>query len=278
MTHYVTLGVTETATADEIKRAYRKLASQHHPDRGGDTATFQNIQSAYDILSDDNKRQQYDLERSGHAPGVQFHWHGGHPDINTIFQQFGFGGDPFAQFRQQQQQQRRNRDLRIELLISLAETLTEQTRVVSVQTTNGHRETVEVRIPTGVTSGTNIKYSGLGDNMFNNIPRGDLLVQIQVQPDPNFSINNIDLHTQVRVNCLLAITGGTATVTGIDDRSFILTIPPGTQPGVKFRFAHQGLYQMNSTQRGDLYVELLVSIPQNFDPTKLEIVRGLLNS
>jgi DnaJ-class molecular chaperone len=281
MTHYETIGVTESATPDEIKKAYRKLASQHHPDRGGDTTIFQNIQSAYDIISDPNKRQQYDLERSGHGK-QQFHWHnfgnGVPADINSIFQQFGFGGDPFNHIKQQQQQsQRRNKDLQVEISIPLVSTLEEQTKVISVLTTTGSRETVEVKIPKGITNGINIKYNNLGDNLFNTIPRGDLYVRINVHNAENFIVNNLDLYTKVSVNCLLAIAGGITTVTGIDDKSFILTIPQGTQPGSKFRIAQQGLYQLNSNIRGNLVVEMNVTVPQDLTSDQLQIVKSILN-
>ena len=283
MTYYEILGVGDKATAEEIKRAYRKLASQHHPDKGGDKVKFQEIQGAYDTLSDTNKRQQYDMQRNGMGGGpggVRFTWHTGDggmpPDISEIFRNFGFGGiDPFAQ---QRQQPKRNKDLRIEIPVSLESTLQEQVKTISVQTTNGHRETVEVHIPRGVTTGTNIKYAGLGDNLFNTIPRGDLYVQFSVFGAENFSVNNIDLHTKAVVNCFTAITGGTIEIKGLDGKVFELTVPTGIQPGVKFRISQQGLYVLNSTHRGDLYVELGITIPQNLSPEQLEIVRSLNNN
>jgi len=278
MTHYATLGVAEDANTDDIKKAYRKLASQHHPDKGGDTKKFQEIQTAYDTLSDQGKRQQYDLERSGRGQ-QNIHWQNFSnevpPDIQNIFQQFGFGGDPFAQFRQQRQ--KRNKDLRVDLMVPLVTTLEEQTKVISVLTTAGSRETVEVKIPRGITNGTSIKYSNLGDNLFNTLPRGDLYVQINVHNAENFVVNNLDLYTRVNVNCLLAIVGGAANVLGIDSKSFLLTIPPGTQHGTKFRITNQGLYQLNSDQRGNLFVEMHVTIPQDLSPDQLQIVKSILN-
>ena len=278
MTYYDILGVGNSATADEIKRAYRKLASQHHPDKGGDKNKFQEIEQAYRTLSDDGKRQQYDMELNGFGGGREFRFHStgaGHPDIDAIFRQFGFGGDPFGGFRQQQ---RRNKDLRVEIPVPLASTLEEQTKTISVATTNGERTTVEVTIPRGVTSGTNIRYSGLGDNLFNTIPRGDLYVQFRVHNADNFIVNGIDLYTPLSVNCLLAITGGTSVVTGLDEKTFELVIPQGTQAGTRFRLTGQGLYQMNSTVRGDLYAEVVLTVPTDLSAEQLEIVRSLTNT
>ena len=279
MTYYETLGVPETATADEIKRAYRKLASQHHPDKGGDTKKFQEIQTAYDTLGDDGKRRQYDMQQNG-VGGQQFHFHTGgmnNPDISEIFRSFGFGGANPFEFHQRPQQ-RRNKDLRIEIPVPLVTTLEQQTKTVQVKTTNGENTTVEVKIPRGITNGTSIRYSGLGDNLFNTIPRGDLYVQINVHNADNFVVNGVDLYTTISVNCLLATVGGTVTVDSLDGKTFELTLPAGTQPGMKFRLAGQGLYVLNSTHRGDLYVELALTVPQNLLQEQLDLVRSILNT
>jgi DnaJ-class molecular chaperone len=276
MDHYSTLGVDRNAGPDEIKLAYRRMANQHHPDRGGDTATFQTIQAAYDVIGDEQKRQQYDLERTGRGMpgGVRFTWHtneGTVPhDVNEMFRHFGFGGhNPFHQ-------QRRNKDLRIEVPITLDSTLDNQNKTITITTTNGHKETVEVTIPRGITSGTNIKYSGLGDNMFNTLARGDLYIQITVLSKDNFVVSGVDLVTSVTVNCLMAIVGGEVIITGLNDQLFSLKIPPGTQAGTKFRFHQQGLYQLNSNQQGDLYVDIRLSVPHNLTKEQLDTVSSLL--
>lgn len=285
MNHYETLGIDEKANTDEIKKAYRKLASQHHPDKGGDTKKFQEIQTAYDTLSNDEKRQRYDMERKGfggHPGGAHFTWHttGGGPDLNDIFRQFGFGGNPFGHMHghHPQQQPRRNKDLRIEIPIPLVSTLEEQSRTLSVKTTTGHEEIVNVKIPRGVSTGTQIKYPNLGDNLFETLPRGDLIVQFTVHNADGFFISGIDLYTKINVNCLVAIVGGEVEINGLNGNTFVLTIPPGSQPGIKFRIARQGLYELNSDRRGDLYAEMHVIIPQNFSPERLEMIRSLINT
>jgi DnaJ-class molecular chaperone len=278
MTHYETLGVGNKATADEIKKAYRKLASQHHPDKGGNTAKFQEIQTAYDILSDQQKRERYDLEQQGGGFREFNFRHGGtgHPEIDAIFKNFGFGNmDPFGHMRQQP---KRNKDLRVEVNLTLADTLVPHTKTISVQTTTGHRDAVEVQIPRGVTSGMQIKYAGLGDNLFESLDRGDLYVQIGVSDSAEFKFDGVDLYSRLSVNCLLAITGGAATITGLDGKVFELTVPPGTQPGTKFRVGGHGLYRIHSERRGDLYVTLEVTVPKNLTSEQLEIVQNLNNS
>lgn len=274
MTHYATLGVEETATPKEIKKAYRKLASQHHPDKGGDTAMFQQVEEAYRILSDPQQRQQYDIERRGGNRSFRFNMNGSDMDFHDIFSQFGFGqrnGDPFGQHRQP----RRNKDLRIELVVDLASTLTEQIKTVSVQTTNGQRQTLEVNIPRGVSTGTTMKYPQLGDNFFASLPRGDLYVNFRVIPSTKFQPMDIDLLTRIEINCLDAIIGGETEVTGLDGRTFLLTIPPGTQHMAKFRIKGEGLYELNQSYRGNMIVEVQISVPKDLTEQQLELVRQI---
>jgi molecular chaperone DnaJ len=166
--------------------------------------------------------------------------------------------------------------MRISIPVPLVTTLEEQVKTVSVQTTNGHREIIEVKIPRGVTSETTIKYPGLGDNLFTSIPRGDLYVQIVVHAADNFSVVGIDLHTRVSVNCLCAVVGGSATVQGLDGKTFEIHIPAGTQASTKFRIPNQGLYKINSDQRGDLYVEIILTVPQ-LSEQQIELLRNIVN-
>jgi curved DNA-binding protein len=277
--YYSILGVAQDTSAEDIKKAYRRLAAKHHPDRGGDTATFQEIQQAYDTLSDPARRQQYDLQKSGQGnPNMQFHWHGNGPmpgNIDDIFRQFGFAGgfgDPFAAFRQQQQ--RRNKDLRIKIILPLEETFTDQSKTISIQTDRGQRETVEVKIPRGVNNETTIKYPGLGGDMFESIPRGDLYVHFELRISPDYKVDGIDLLTSVKLNCLLAVVGTKVELKTVDGRQFSLSIPPGTQPNTRFRIAQQGLYQINSDNRGDLYVDLVLTVPL-LDEAEREIIRNI---
>ena len=276
MTHYATLGVAETATADEIKRAYRGLASKHHPDKGGDTQRFQEIQAAYAVLEDSNRRAQYDQERRNPGGGFRFNVNGQDfdqmpPEMENIFRNFGFPGSPFGA----QRHPRKNKDLRVEVVMPLAETLQEQKKTLSVQTTTGHRETIEVTVPRGIHTGSQIKYPGLGDNMFNTLPRGDLYIVFTVPPDPKFKVDGVDLISRVAINCLDAITGGVTEITGLDGRVFELQIPVGTQPGTLMRVRGEGLYHLNHTVRGNLLVEIVVSVPQNLTETQLELIRQI---
>jgi len=262
---YEILGVPRGASDADIKKAYRRLAGQHHPDKGGDTARFQEIQSAYETLSDPNKRAQHDNPspfgpgfHSHPGGGFEFHFGGGGPE--DIFQQFfsqGFGGNPF----QRHQQPRRNKDLRVQLTISLADTLNPQKKTISVQTTKGDRYNVDVDIPRGINNGTTIKYTQMGDNMFDTLTRGDLYVIINVEVDNRFELHGINVITNLEINSIEAMTGVDKIVKGIDGREYSVKIPQGCQYGTKFGLQGQGLFQMNTMHRGDLIVNVVVKTP-----------------
>jgi len=286
MTHYDTLGISENASQDEIKKAYRKLANQHHPDKGGDTNQFQQIQAAYDAIGDEQRRAQYDAERRGMG-GFRFNvngqeMHGMPSEMEEMLRNFGFGfsfgpgfanhgNDPFAQFRQP----RKNKDLQIEIFVSLASTLDAQTKTIMVQNTNGEKYPVEVQIPRGVRPNSTIKYPNLGDNLFSTLPRGDLYVRIYVEGDPRFHVDNHDLIMNTEIDCIRAMVGTTITVTGLDNKKFDLQIPPGTQPNTKFRLNQQGLYAMNQTSRGSLIVNVSINIPTNLDQHQQQTLKEL---
>lgn len=266
---YQTLGVERNATEADIKRAYRAMASKHHPDKGGDTAKFQEIQSAYETLTDPIKRQQHDNPRQNN--NFEFHFNSGNPEdiFSQFFSQGGFGG-----FHHQQRQPRRNKDLRINLAVLLSETLNEQTKTVSVQTTKGDRFNIDVNVPRGVTHGTTIKYSGMGDNFIDSLTRGDLYVIITVLPDERFEVHGINLVTTLEIDSIDAIIGVDREVRGLDGKDFLVKIPQGCQNGSKFGLHHQGLYHMQSGARGDLIVNVSIKTPM-LNEEQITILRNL---
>ena len=286
MTHYDTLGISESASQDEIKQAYRKLANQHHPDKGGDTTKFQQIQSAYETLSDDSRRAQYDAERRG-VGGFRFTVNGhdmgsGMPhEMEEMLRNFGFAfgqgfanhGDPFQAFRSP----RKNKDLQIDIVVSLASTLEEQTKIINVKTGNGDNYPVEVKIPRGVSPLSTIKYTGLGDNFFNTLPRGDLYVRINIESNTEFGVDNLDLHKTLEVDCIHAMLGGVFAVSGLDGKIFEINIPPGTQNSTRLRIANQGLYAMNQNIRGSLLINVKTTINLNLSEEQKQGLRNLFN-
>lgn len=259
------LGVSEGASEDEIKKAYRALAMKHHPDRGGDQAKFQEIQEAYATLSDPQKRAEWDMQRrgggnpfGGQPGGFHFNFNFGQPggdpfDIHDLFRNFHGGGF----------QQQKNRDLKVVVDLDLASTLENQTKHISVQHLNGQRHTVTIEIPRGVNGNMQIKYAGHGDRTHQELPAGDLYIHFRVHNHPDFHVEGIDLIRVVKLNCLDAITGSRINVTGIDGKQFDWAVPMGTQHGSRFRISQQGLWAYDRPVRGSLILQIELSVPTN---------------
>jgi molecular chaperone DnaJ len=200
--YYAALGVPRTATADEIKRAFRRLASQHHPDKGGDTQKFQAIQEAYATLGDEQKRAEYD------NPRPQFSGFQGFPggvNINDIF------GQMFGQSGSTHQHPRRGH-VRMTLWISLLDVATGGRRTVSLGTQSGV-SAVEIEIPLGIMDGDNVQYEGIG-------PGGsDLVVQFKVSPDRKWQRDGLNLTQEVKIDIWNLILGGDLTYRHIDRKN-----------------------------------------------------------
>jgi len=285
--HYETLGVEKTADSDAIKKAYRKLASKHHPDKGGDTEEFKKIQIAYDAISDEDKRKQYDAELAsgGRNQHRQSHWNtssGMNFDdmdpymADILRRQFNMGGggqfDPFSRFRQQKP---KNKDVRISIHTSLIDTLSDQEKTIKLTLPGNKNEELQIKIPRGITTGDQIRYSGLGDHSVESEPRADLYIQFIVDPHPNFQQSGLDLFTTLSINCIEAMTGCEKEVTSLEGATFKVTIPAGSQYGTKLGIPNQGMYSTERLGRGRLIVILDIYIPKNLTEEQVEILRGM---
>jgi curved DNA-binding protein len=212
---YNTLGVERSANPDEIKRAYRKLAAQHHPDRGGDTKKFQEIQAAYDTLSDSEKRAEYDNPQP-QIGGFNFHGNGFPPGFEDIFAHFGDGHPFSAMFGRRPQQ--RNRTLNLQSSITLYEALTGKDIIANIRLPSGKEQLLEIKIPPGINDGSTLRLSGVGDDSIPNLPKGDIHFTIQVQPHPEFQRQGDDLISEIEVNCIDAILGKKILINTIDNK------------------------------------------------------------
>jgi len=251
MDHYNTLGVSKNATPDEIKKSYRKLASQHHPDKGGDRAKFQDIQAAYDTLSSPEKRQQYD------NPMPQgFHHQGGMPQgFEHIFGQM-FGGNPFDPFNQRRQQPQQQ-VFRTTINISLEQAYHGGEQILKLQTpTNVH--VVTIQIPKGIQNGNQMRIDKVMDG-------ASLIVDFRVEPHLKYDRQGNDLICNHSISVFDLIVGTTFEFTTLSGKTLEVTVKPKTQPFMQLKLANQGMPIHNTIMFGDQIILLKPFIPDTID-------------
>lgn len=255
---YGVLGVKKTASPDEIKLAYRKLASKHHPDRGGDTAHFQEIQSAYEVLSDPTRRQQYDnpspFRSQFNQGGFDSPFTHTQFDLNSIFDMFG------QRFHQQRPQ-----IARVNLWITLEEVYKGGKKTIGIGTPQG-QHAVEIEIPKGVENGMGVQYSGIA-------PGGlDLVVQYRIQPHTVWERDKNNLLCEKKFTIWELILGKEIPIQTISEQTINLKIPAGTQPGTVLRLKGLGLPSINGMQ-GDALIHVQASIPSDIPDYLMEAIR-----
>jgi len=261
--YYKILGVDQNADQAQIKQAYRRLAAKNHPDRGGNTADFQKIQSAYDVLSNPEKRQQYDNPHAHQA----FHANnsGFPPGFEEIFAQFGGFGNPFGfNFRYQQNQPQRNKHINLHHTITLEEVFNGNQLIASITLPSGRTQAIEIKIPRGIQDGTVLKLAGMGDDTYPSLERGDIHLTINVKPHEKFTRHGDDLVTSLVVNAIDAMVGATFKILTIDSQTVEIALPAGVQHGQKIIIEHRGMPNMNDNRSlGNLILNAEIQIPTN---------------
>lgn len=265
MDYYKTLGVDRNASPDEIKKAYRKLAGQHHPDKGGDTATFQKIQEAYETLSDPQKKQQFDnpnpfgnmnFGHPGASPfGFQFHHQSF--DINDVFGQM-FNGGPFGQRQPQKPQYRTTIAVTLEQVYKGDETTLQFQDM-------GNNSTVKIQIPKGINDGATLKYDNL-------LKDAILFVDFRVLPHQKFQRNGQDLISEHNISILDLIIGVTFKFQTISGKSLDVTVKPQTSPNSTLRITGEGLPKQHGY--GDQLILLKPYMPDIIDKTIINAIKA----
>jgi curved DNA-binding protein len=278
MNHYETLGVAKTATPEELKAAYRKMAKTHHPDLGGDTAKFQQITEAYETLSDPQKRAFYDHHGSRPNPGQA---HPGNPFENDFVFNHAFHdifGDQFAHiFTHQTRQQPKNRNLRIIFEMDLLETLNDHNKVFDLRLSNGS-DRIELGIPAGIRHDQVITVRGRGDNEFPNFPRGNLEIVIRVRPDDRFIRQDDNILTDVTIDCFDAILGVDLELDTPTEKRISMRVPAGTQNGTIFGITDEGFPTYPKSNRGKLLVRINVLVPKALTTEQILLVKEIQRS
>jgi curved DNA-binding protein len=276
---YQILGIDRNATPDEIKSAYRKLAKQYHPDLGGDSSKFKEINEANDILSNPDKKEQFDHggfnQGSHHSQtyrtGTHFHFDDifGNDDFMNIFTQAA--GFPGARRKP------RNSNVRVRMQITLESLLQEQSKTFEINTGNGNKQ-IEIKIPAGIHDGAVITYRGMGQTTFADQPAGDLMIEITVIPHERFNRANEDLHSDVTVDCFQATIGSSVEFTTLRGKKVKITIPAGIQTGTVLRLPSEGLPSMNRSKFvGSQYLKINVMVPTNLTTEQLDLVKKIVH-
>jgi len=251
---YETLGVKRDATDAELKKAYRKLAMENHPDRGGDQNRFAEISNAYETLKDPQKRAAYNRfgtadsqqQQANQGPfGFSFNQNQGPFDFDSIFEMFGQRMGP--------QGRRAQMDARISIIIDLDLAMRGGKQAFGIGTPQGHHP-VELNVPKGVVDNENIRYNGLA-------PGGrDLVVNFRIRPHSIWQRDGLDLHKTQDLDFWSLILGTTVKVTDPINRTYDLTVPPRTKPGSTLRLGGRGL-EREGHNTGDLFVHIHAVMP-----------------
>ncbi len=305
MEYYEILGVSKTATADEIKKSYRKLALKFHPDKNPDNAEaeakFKKISEAYAVLSDAKKRQEYDTYGSA---GFQQRYSQEDIfrgfDLNDILKQFGFGGgsfrsggfrthtggggNPFGDIFGQagrgcggggcRPQPVKGQDHTYELSVSLGDVLNGAEKNISLRR-NGGDQNISVKVPKGIESGKRLRLTGKGAPSTSGGPPGDLYLKVTVQPHKVFTRDGDNLLMENKIPFSEACLGTTVEVTTLEDKTFKVKVPAGVQQEAKLRIKGHGLPAGPIGKRGDIYVKILVQIPKKMNRKQKKVVKEM---
>jgi curved DNA-binding protein len=288
--YYKALGVDKKATPDEIKKAFRKLAVKYHPDRNpGDKSSedkFKEINEAYAVLSDPQKKEQYDTVGSN-----GFHRQFSQEDIfrnfdfGNAYKDMGTGGgeDLFSRLfggafgrggrGGMRQEPQKGADLEMETDVSFRDAAMGAEKLVAFRR-SGKREELKVKIPAGVENGSKVRIAGKGGQVAEGGQPGDLYLLIRVLPDPVFTRDGGDLLVERAIPFSAACLGTSLDVPTLEGDKRI-KLAPGTQPGTKIRLKGYGIKPVGSNYKGDLFVKISVRVPEALNGEQKRLMEEL---
>ncbi len=298
--YYKVLGVAKTASADEIKKAYRKLAMKYHPDKNKGNkeaeAKFKEISEAYEVLKDTQKRQKYDNLGSSYSqfrqrgnPNTDFNWSDWFSSSKqrkkgraySTFGEYFDGGGGVSDFFEKifgsgahssssHFHKSKGQDYSSILEISLADSYHGKKQLINI---NGQK--IEVNIKSGIKDGQQLKITGKGMPGANGGPNGDLLLTVKIKQHKNIELKGNDLYVESQIDLFKALLGGSAKI-----KTFLgqveINIPPESQSGKILKLAGLGMpYYNNPDKKGDLYIKLKVALPKNLSDEEKELIKKL---
>ncbi len=291
--YYETLGVSRTATQEEIRKAYKKLAREYHPDNRPDDPEaekkFKEIQEANSVLSDPEKRAQYDrfgsaFQNAGAGGGPQFHWTssgpGGAVDLEDILGggiDLGslFGGMGGGRRRQPQPRPQAGQDVETDIEIPFHVAVEGGEHSLPLRRENGHVERLTVKIPSGVDTGSVIRLSGQGHPGSHGGPAGDVRLTVKVAPHPYYRREGNNILIDVPITPPEAALGTKVEVPTVKEGNVTVTIPSGTSSGAKLRLAGLGAPDPKTKNRGDQLVVVKIVVPKKLDEAQRALYEQL---
>lgn len=299
--YYEALGVKKNVSDAELKKAYRKLAMQYHPDRNpNDKAAeekFKEINEAYAVLSDADKRKQYDMFgadgfRQRFSQDDIFRG----TDFSSIFNEFGMGGggnlfehlfgggfsgqrrggfsgsNPFG--GRQAYSPSKGQDVETTVTVPFHTAYHGGKQRLSLHVPGAGRQDIEIKIPAGIEEGKKLRVAGKGAPAPGGAP-GDLYVVVNIAPHPIFERHGADLEAPVTISLTDALLGTTITVPTMEEEQKSLKVPAGVSPGTKMRIKGFGVPKMGKHEKGDLYVKIQVKLPSALTEQQRELVEKL---
>ena len=297
--YYEILGVEKAADQKAIKKAYRKLAREFHPDVNHDPGAedrFKEIAEAYEVLGDEDKRKEYDNVGRGYSAGQEFRpppgWEqgtgGGYEyqtsgDFSDFFEQM-FGGRGGPSYRTEYRQPpRRGADHEAEIDVSLHDAYHGVKRRIGLDaaevTPDGrverHNKTLDVSVPAGSVDGTRIRLKGQGGAGTDGAPNGDLFLRVNVQPDPRFDLDGRNLKTFLDITPWEAALGAKVPLSLMDGKTASLTIAPGSRSGSQLKLKGRGMPARGKKKAGDILAELRIVVPDKLSDNEKELFEKL---
>ncbi len=311
--YYKILGVSKSASSEDIKKAFRRLARKYHPDvNPGDKKSeekFKEINEAYEVLSDADKRRKYDMlgpnwqEQFGYPSGAGGRT-SGFRSSSMNYNSTGFSDFFEALFgRPTSTARKAGEDIEQRVEATIQEAYSGGMRTFNIQSTDpcpvcrgtrlvagksctncqglgsiSRSKRIQVKIPAGVDNGSKIRVAGEGKPGSGGGPRGDLFLVISVKPDPLYERRGDDLYSDIEVDLVTAILGGEATVITPDGRKLALTIPPETQNGRLFRLANKGMPHLRGEGSGNFFARIKVVLPMGLNDNERGLFEQLARS